>query len=95
MNQNETAELSDMFILQGIPAHIRSDNSQESMTKAHGDSMVPVGFKTAYIMPGSPWWMNGFADHHNTHYICSTYLTLITSAGDILICCYPFRWPVE
>ncbi|WP_152007600.1 hypothetical protein [Hoeflea sp. EC-HK425] len=54
MNQNETAELSDMFILQGIPAHIRSDNSQESMTKAHGGLDGASRFQDSLHHAGQP-----------------------------------------
>ena len=46
--------LSDLFILRGIPGHIRSDNGPEFVAKAVRDWITAVGAKTAYIMPGSP-----------------------------------------
>ena len=47
--------LSDLFILQGIPAYIRSDNGPEFVAKAVQDWIAVVGPKTAYIERGSPW----------------------------------------
>ena len=47
--------LSDLFILRGIPTHVRSDNGPEFIAKALRDWLAAVGAKTAYIMPGSPW----------------------------------------
>lgn len=46
--------LSDLFILRGIPGHIRSDNGPEFIARALRDWIAAVGVKTAYIMPGSP-----------------------------------------
>ena len=46
--------LSDLFILRGIPAHIRSDNGPEFVAKAVQDWIAGVGAKTAYIERGSP-----------------------------------------
>ena len=46
--------LSDLFILRGIPTHIRSDNGPEFIAKALREWIAAVGAKTAYIMPGSP-----------------------------------------
>jgi transposase InsO family protein len=45
--------LSDLFILCGIPGHIRSDNGPEFIAKALRDWIAAVGAKTTYIMPGS------------------------------------------
>jgi len=47
--------LSDLFILRGIPTHVRSDNGPEFIAQALRDWLAAVGSKTAYIMPGSPW----------------------------------------
>jgi transposase InsO family protein len=47
--------LSDLFILRGIPGHIRSDNGPELVAKAVREWIAAVGAKTAYIEPGSPW----------------------------------------
>jgi putative transposase len=57
--------LSDLFILRGIPGHIRSDNGPEFIAKALRDWIVSVGAKTAYIMPGSPW-ENGYCESFNS-----------------------------
>ena len=47
--------LSDLFILRGIPVHIRSDNGPEFVAKAVQGWIAAVGAKTAYIERGSPW----------------------------------------
>jgi hypothetical protein len=39
--------LSDLFILHGIPAHIRSDNGPEFVAKAVQEWIAAVGSKTA------------------------------------------------
>ena len=46
--------LSDLFILRGIPTHIRSDNGPEFIAQNLRDWLAALGAKTAYIMPGSP-----------------------------------------
>src|SRR5215207_5567357 len=51
--------LSDLFILRGVPGHIRSDNGPEFIAKAVQEWISAVGAKTAYIAPGSPW-ENGY-----------------------------------
>ena len=56
--------LSDLFILRGIPGHIRSDNGPEFIAKAVQDWIAAVGAKTAYIAPGSPW-ENGYVESFN------------------------------
>ncbi|RUM07412.1 IS3 family transposase [Rhizobium fabae] len=57
--------LSDLFILRGVPAHIRSDNGPEFIAKALREWIAMVGAKTAYIMPGSPW-ENGYCESFNS-----------------------------
>ena len=57
--------LSDLFILRGIPGHIRSDNGPEFIAKAVQDWIGAVGAKTAYIEPGSPW-ENGYCESFNS-----------------------------
>ncbi len=47
--------LSDLFIVRGVPGHIRSDNGPEFVAKAVQEWIGAVGAKTAYIAPGSPW----------------------------------------
>ena len=56
--------LSDLFILRGIPGHIRSDNGPEFVAKAVQEWIAAVGPKTAYIEPGSPW-ENGYIESFN------------------------------
>jgi putative transposase len=56
--------LSDLFILRGVPGHIRSDNGAEFVAKAVQEWITAVGAKTAYIAPGSPW-ENGFIESFN------------------------------
>jgi transposase InsO family protein len=56
--------LSELFILRGIPSHIRSDNGPEFVAKAVQDWIAAVGAKTAYIAPGSPW-ENGYIESFN------------------------------
>jgi putative transposase len=57
--------LSDLFIMRGIPAHVRSDNGPEFIAQALRDWLSAVGSKTAYIMPGSPW-ENGYCESFNS-----------------------------
>jgi putative transposase len=56
--------LSDLFILRGVPGHIRSDNGPEFLAKAVQDWIVAAGARTAYIAPGSPW-ENGYVESFN------------------------------
>ncbi len=44
--------LSDLFILRGVPEHIRSDNGPEFQAKRVQSWITAVGAKTAYIAPG-------------------------------------------
>ncbi|MBK3422769.1 DDE-type integrase/transposase/recombinase, partial [Methylobacterium ajmalii] len=46
--------LSDLFILRGVPAHVRSDNGPEFIAQSVQKWIAAVGAKTAYITPGSP-----------------------------------------
>jgi putative transposase len=57
--------LSDLFIVRGVPGHIRSDNGPEFVAKAVRSWITGVGAKTAYIAPGSPW-ENGFIESFNS-----------------------------
>ena len=41
--------LSDLFILRGIPGHIRSDNGRSSWPRRCGNGSTAVGAKTAYM----------------------------------------------
>ena len=57
--------LSDLFILRGMPDHIRSVNGPEFIAKAVREWIVAVGAKTASIEPGSPW-ENGSCESFNS-----------------------------
>jgi transposase InsO family protein len=57
--------LSDLFILRGVPGHIRSDNGPEFIARALREWIVAVGAKTAFIEPGSPW-ENGYCESFNS-----------------------------
>ena len=56
--------LTDLFILRGVPAYIRSDNGPEFVAEAVQTWIKAVGAKTAYIEPGSPW-ENGCIESFN------------------------------
>ena len=56
--------LSDLFVLRGVPGHIRSDNGPEFVAAAVRAWIAAVGAKTAYIEPGSPW-ENGYIESFN------------------------------
>ena len=47
--------LTDLFILRGIPAYIRSDNGLEFVAEAVRQWIAAVGVRTSFIEPGSPW----------------------------------------
>ena len=44
--------LSDLFILRGVPGHVRSDNGPEFIAKAVREWIAAVGARTAFIEPG-------------------------------------------
>jgi hypothetical protein len=56
--------LTDLFILRGVPSHIRSDNGPEFIATAARAWIGAVGAKTACIEPGSPW-ENGYCESIN------------------------------
>ena len=56
--------LSDLFILRGVPAYIRSANGPEFVAEAVRKWIGVVGAKTAFIEPGSPW-ENGYCESFN------------------------------
>jgi transposase InsO family protein len=56
--------LSDLFVLRGVPGHIRSDNGPEFVAQAVQEWIAAVGAKAAYIEPGSPW-ENGYIESFN------------------------------
>lgn len=56
--------LADLFVLRGVPMHIRSDNGPEFIAGAVKSWVGAVGAKTAYIERGSPW-ENGYVESFN------------------------------
>ncbi|MDP7357029.1 MAG: IS3 family transposase [Pseudomonadales bacterium] len=65
LNSTEVIDaLTDLFILRGVPAYIRSDNGPEFIAEAVRGGIKAVGAKTAFIEPGSPW-ENGYCESFN------------------------------
>jgi len=56
--------LSTLFITEGVPDYIRSDNGSEFTAKSLREWIGSIGVKTAYIEPGSPW-ENGYNESFN------------------------------
>ena len=56
--------LADLFLLRGVPAHIRSDQGPEFIAEALKSWIGAVGAQTAYIERGSPW-ENGYVESFN------------------------------
>lgn len=53
--------LRELFVLRGVPGHIRSDNGPEFIAQAIRGFLKSAGVETLYIEPGSPW-ENGYAE---------------------------------
>ncbi len=56
--------LSELFLEQGLPEHIRSDNGPEFVAKAVRSWLTKLGVKTLFIEPGSTW-ENGYVESLN------------------------------
>ena len=56
--------LSGLFVSEGLPRYIRSDNGSEFAARALKDWLCAVGVETSYIAPGSPW-ENGYNESFN------------------------------
>jgi putative transposase len=56
--------LTDLFVVHGVPDHIRSDNGPEFTAKAVRTWFKRVGVQTLFIEPGSPW-ENGYNESFN------------------------------
>jgi len=63
-NQEVIDLLFQLFILRGIPGHIRSDNGPEFTARAIRKWLTRLGVKTLFIEPGSPW-ENGYIESFN------------------------------
>jgi len=57
--------LRDLFLIRGVPKHIRSDNGPEFIAHAVRKFLDDTGVETLYIEPGSPW-QNGYAESFNS-----------------------------
>jgi len=58
-------QLFTLFILRGVPEHIRSDNGSEFTAKVIRKWLERLGVKTLFIEPGSPW-ENGYVESFNS-----------------------------
>jgi putative transposase len=54
-------QLYTLFLVRGVPEHIRSDNGTEFTAKAIRSWLAEIGVKTLFIEPGSPW-ENGYIE---------------------------------
>jgi transposase InsO family protein len=63
-SQDVIERLFELFIMKGIPEHIRSDNGPEFTAKAIRGWLNRIGVKTLFIEPGSPW-ENGYVESFN------------------------------
>ncbi len=57
--------LSDLFILRGVPGHVRLDNGPEFVARAVRDWIAAVAARTAFIEPDSRW-ENGYCESFNS-----------------------------
>jgi len=62
--QDVIDKLFDLFILRGVPEHIRSDNGPEFTDKAVRKWLSRLGVRTLFIERGSPW-ENGYIESFN------------------------------
>jgi len=63
-SQEVIDRLFELFVLRGIPKHIRSDNGPEFTAKAIRSWLNRIGVTTLFIEPGSPW-ENGYIESFN------------------------------
>ena len=63
-SQEVIDKLFELFILRGIPEHIRSDNGPEFTSKAIRKWLNRIGVNTLFIEPESPW-ENGYIESFN------------------------------
>jgi len=63
-SQDVIDQLFNLFVLRGIPEHIRSDNGPEFTAKAVRGWLARLGVTTLFIEPGSPW-ENGYIESFN------------------------------
>jgi transposase InsO family protein len=53
--------LAELFVVRGVPGHLRSDNGPEFIAAVVQRWLERTGAKTLYIKPGAPW-ENGYAE---------------------------------
>jgi putative transposase len=63
-SQDVIDQLFNLFVLRGIPEHIRSDNGSEFTASVVRRWLNRLGVKTLFIEPGSPW-ENGYIESFN------------------------------
>ena len=63
-SQDVLDQLYELFLLRGVPEHIRSDNGSEFTAKAIRKWLNSLEVKTLFIEPGSPW-ENGYIESFN------------------------------
>ena len=56
--------LADLFVIKGVPEHIRSDNGPEFTARVVRNWLPRVGASPLFIEPGSPW-ENGYVESFN------------------------------
>jgi putative transposase len=62
--QDVIDQLFNLFVLRGIPEHIRSDNGPEFTAREVRRWLSRLGVKALFIEPGSPW-ENGYIESFN------------------------------
>jgi len=63
-SQDVIDQLYELFLLRGVPEHIRSDNGTEFTARGIRKWLAQIGVNTLYIEPGSPW-ENGYIESFN------------------------------
>ncbi len=63
-SQDVIDQLYELFLLRGVPKHIRSDNGSEFTAKKIRTWLTELRVKTIFIEPGSPW-ENGYIESFN------------------------------
>jgi transposase InsO family protein len=63
-SQDVIDQLFQLFVLRGIPEHIRSDNGPEFTAREIRKWLARIGVRTLFIERGSPW-ENGYIESFN------------------------------
>ena len=63
-SQDVIDQLFQLFVMRGVPEHIRSDNGPEFTAKEIRRWLSRIGVKALFIEPGSPW-ENGYIESFN------------------------------